>query len=225
MDYKYTNPINMTRGTHYGSNYWEVYSKKINRKVKLFSNLEYENFLSLELNPEIEYFCEQPLEVEIFLDGNKKKTIFDMWVKYKDGREEFQEVKYLSEINGDTEKSIRTKKQIEVQRKWCSDNNQNYVIRTDNDIQKGRFTIRNLKLIAGRIRRYDIPNRSYSQEKLVNYITKQEGAIIKDLFESSILPIGKELEFLCLMHYLGVIRLEIDDKPINKDTGVRIWHL
>lgn len=90
MDYKYTNPINMTRGTHYGSNYWEVYSKKINRKVKLFSNLEYENFLSLELNPEIEYFCEQPLEVEIFLDGNKKKTIFDMWVKYKDEGKSFR---------------------------------------------------------------------------------------------------------------------------------------
>lgn len=32
-------PINMPRATHYGNNYWEVYSNKLKRKVCLFSNL------------------------------------------------------------------------------------------------------------------------------------------------------------------------------------------
>ncbi|CAK7044074.1 TnsA endonuclease N-terminal domain-containing protein [Tissierella sp.] len=224
MDYKYKNPINMTRGSHYGSNYWEVYSKKINRNVKLFSNLEFENFLSIELNPEIEYFCEQPLEVEVVIDGDKKKAIFDMWVKYKDGSEEFQEVKYLSEINGDTEKSVRTNRQIEIQKKWCADNIQNYVIRTDNEIQKGRFTIRNLKFIAGKIRRYNLPNKDFYQEKLTSYLRNHYDKVkIKDIIESEFLPKARELDYLFLMFYLGIIKLEIDDMPISKDTGVSIW--
>lgn len=86
-------PIIMPRGTHFGNNYWEVYSSKIKRKVCLFSNLEYENFLTLELNPKIEYFCEQPLDAKVIIDGEETKTIFDFWVKYKDGTEEMQ-VKY-----------------------------------------------------------------------------------------------------------------------------------
>ena len=43
---KFTTPIEMPRGTHYGSNYFIVYSHEIKRNVKLYSNLEYYNFLS-----------------------------------------------------------------------------------------------------------------------------------------------------------------------------------
>ena len=62
-------PIKMPRGTHYGSNYWEVYSKKMGRKACFFSNLEYHNFLTLEMNPDVIQMCEQPLEIEIMVDG------------------------------------------------------------------------------------------------------------------------------------------------------------
>lgn len=57
---EYINPIEMPRGTHYGSNYWEAYSNKLKRKICLFSNLEYENFLSLEMNANVMKYCEQP---------------------------------------------------------------------------------------------------------------------------------------------------------------------
>ena len=60
MNYKFTTPIKMPRGTHYGSNYWMFESKKIHRCVTAYSNLEYENLLTLEMNPEVEYYCEQP---------------------------------------------------------------------------------------------------------------------------------------------------------------------
>lgn len=95
--YKFNEPIKMSRSTHYGNNYWEVYSKKIGRSIKCFSNLEYENFLTLEMNPDVEYFCEQPLEIEIIIENELKKSIFDFWVKYRNNNEEFQEVKTYSQ--------------------------------------------------------------------------------------------------------------------------------
>lgn len=46
-------PNDMARATHYGNNYYEVYSKKLKRIVRLFSSLEYTNFLTLEINPSV----------------------------------------------------------------------------------------------------------------------------------------------------------------------------
>ena len=51
---EFTKPIAMQRSTHYGNNYFSVYSNKIKRVVHLFSNLEYYNFLTLETNPQVE---------------------------------------------------------------------------------------------------------------------------------------------------------------------------
>ena len=84
---KYEKPIEMPRGTHYGSNYFVVYSHKLKRNATLYSNLEYYNFLTLEVNPNVEYFCEQPQEIAICLENKIRKAIFDMHVVYKDGRE------------------------------------------------------------------------------------------------------------------------------------------
>ena len=109
---KFEKPIDMPRGSHYGSNYFIVYSQKIKRNVKLYSNLEYYNFLTLEVDPNIEYFCEQPYEISINIGNTLRKAVFDMYVKYKDGREEFQEIKYKSELSGEDDASIRSQEQI-----------------------------------------------------------------------------------------------------------------
>lgn len=65
----------------------------MNRKACFFSNLEYENFLTLEMNPDVEFMCEQPLQIKIMVDGILGKSVLDFWVKYNDRHEEIQEVK------------------------------------------------------------------------------------------------------------------------------------
>lgn len=65
----------------YGSNYWVGYSYKLRRHVHFYSDLEYENWILVETNPEVEVFCEQPLRIQYFLDGKKSESIFDMWIK------------------------------------------------------------------------------------------------------------------------------------------------
>ena len=74
---EFTKPIEMPRGTHYGNNYYAVYSKKVHRVCYFYSNLEYYNFLTLEINPEVERFCEQPLKAPINID-NQLKHVVDM---------------------------------------------------------------------------------------------------------------------------------------------------
>ena len=62
----YTTPIKMPRNMHYGSNYYEFLSKKLGRVVTAFSSLEYWNQICLEMNPQIEKYCEQPIETEVY---------------------------------------------------------------------------------------------------------------------------------------------------------------
>ena len=44
----FSKPIDMPISTHYGNNYYTVYSKKLHRICQFYSNLEYFNFLSLD---------------------------------------------------------------------------------------------------------------------------------------------------------------------------------
>ena len=86
MNYKFTTPIEMPRSTHYGNNYWIFESRKLHRRVTAYSNLEYENLLTLEMNPEVVYYCEQPCSTTVFVSGKEHKTIFDVYIVYKNGR-------------------------------------------------------------------------------------------------------------------------------------------
>lgn len=60
-----------------------------------------------------------------------------MWVLYRDGREEFQEVKYTSELTGDSAEAIRSQEQIRREHLWCTENNIDLVIRTEKTYRKG----------------------------------------------------------------------------------------
>ena len=151
-------PLAMPRSTHFGNNYFAVYSNKLHRVCHFYSNLEYYNFLTLELDHEVTKFCEQPTEIQILQNNELKRAILDMWVKYSDGREEFQEVKYEAELTGTDELSMRSQEQIRREAEWCKTNNIGFVVRTDKTISKGQFYLRNLNVMAAHLRRY-IPKK------------------------------------------------------------------
>lgn len=215
-------PIIMPRGTHFGNNYWEVYSSKIKRKVCLFSNLEYENFLTLEMNPQIEYFCEQPLEAKVKIDGEETKTIFDFWVKYKDGTEEMQEVKYSSELTGTDKKSLRSQAQIKKQTLWCAQNQINYCIRTEDVINKGIFHIRNYNIMAAKVRRYIPTNIETVIDNIEDILSITKKITISDLIKEDVLPENLELSILSYLYFVGAIIMNIENKPLNNSTEITL---
>jgi hypothetical protein len=216
--------IKMPRGSHYGSNYWEVFSKKMKRKACFFSNLEYHNFLTLEMNPKVVQMCEQPLEIEVMIDGKIQKSILDFWIKYDDGSEEIQEVKGIESLTEGSKDYIRTREQMRKQKQWCEENNIAYTVRSEKEIYSGEYTIENFAFMASRVRRYILPNdvKSY-RNVLIGYLEACKKTDIHMLIESGRLPLGNEMIFLCYMHFEGVIHMSIDDRPLDYRTEVTLF--
>ena len=220
---EFAEPIKISRSTHYGNNYYVVYSKKIHRICHFFSNLEYYNFLSLEINPAVHTFCEQPLKIDVVLDNQIKHAIFDMWVLYKDGREELQEVKYSSELQGNSSEALRSQEQIRREEEWCKNNNINFVIRTEQNIPQGRFFLNNANTIAAHLRRYIPTEEKYYDPKIINIVSQYGIVTIEQLINNSLLPLNFEIDHLCYMYEKGLIKLNINNQPLGYKTEVSLW--
>lgn len=211
-------PIKIKRSTKYGNNYWESYSPKINRIVRFFSDLEYDNWVYIETNPDIISFCEQPLKIQINIDGKMKTSIFDMWVLYKDNTEEFIEVKYQSEIIGTSKKAIRSQKQIAAQKKWCEENSYNYCVKTDLDIRKNLTYLNTLKYIISQVKSCNEINLS-DQEYILNLL-KGNCLSVKDIIEISKFKSNYIMNILSNLIYNGIIKISNPDVEFSFDTEV-----
>lgn len=219
----FSTPIDMPRSTHYGNNYYAVYSKKVNRICHFYSNLEYYNFLSLEINPEVKSICEQPLKIDIIQENKLKSAIFDMWVLYRDGREELQEVKYSAELEGKDAGSLRSQEQIRREEAWCRENKINFIIQTEKTICKGRFFIDNANVMAARLRRYVPKEDNFYNPQVINILKQYNVLTIEDLITNNLLPIDHEIDHLCYMYEQGLVKLNIVNHPLDKKTEVSLW--
>lgn len=214
-------PINMPRGTHYGSNYFYTYSIKLQRYVRLFSQLEYHNFLTLEMNPLVEEFCEQPLEIKVNINDKVESSIFDMWVLYKNHEEEFQEVKYISEIMVTINPPNRTNHQIEKQKLWCELNKCNYSVRTDQDIYKGPYYISNLRFIHGTVIRCKPELMEEYLIKVIQLVGKERISVLKlsDMLKTDNTNL---INIIAYGIYTGKLEADILLSPISFDTFIWI---
>lgn len=219
----FLNPIDMSRSTHYGNNYFAVYSKKVHRVCHFYSNLEYFNFLSLEINPMVERFCEQPLKIEILQENRLQHAIFDMWVLYRNGRDELQEVKYTSELIGNSPEAIRSQEQIRREELWCNDNNIDFIVRTEKTIPQGRFFLNNANTIAARLRRYVPTEDQFYNPKIIDLLKKYERVTVEELITNELLPLKSEMDHICYMYERGLINMDIANQPLGKKTEVSLW--
>jgi hypothetical protein len=138
--------IRVHPGRRQFSNYWESFAPKLGRRVSLNSDLEYFHWLSLEGTPEVQAYCEQPLKVSIVHDNKTYTSIFDFWVKWSSGKEEFHETKYISELN-----DPRCIRQLETQKMWCSVNARNHRVVTDAEILPRMTWLMNWRQMLGYI--------------------------------------------------------------------------
>lgn len=221
MKYRYEKPIFMARGTHYGNNYWQFESRKLHRRVTAFSNLEYENLLILEMDANVEWYCEQPFETTVFVGDKEYKTVFDVYVLYKNGEEEFQEVKYQEELDSDTPQGERSRNQIVVQKNWCLQNNFNYNLRTNYDIEKGEFYIRNLSVLSAKARRFHVRNKS-ADNAIIQYLKEISTTTIGYLCSSGRFEFNRTIDYLADLFYRGIIDFnDIQNQCLTNKTEVQ----
>lgn len=225
MEYLYTEPLNMERSKHYCSNYWQFRSRKLGRRVTAFSNLEYWNLLCLEMDPELAHYCEQPCEQTVNIDGERHKTVFDVYVVYRDGREEFQEVKYRQELDAQDEKGERSRRQVDVQRHWCAQNGYAHAVRTDAEILRGPYTARNLSLLCAKARRRASAAGAAPDDGAVARLLSERGRMtIGQLYGSGRITEAGGLDYIADLVYRGVARVaDINGAPISNTTEVKLY--
>lgn len=216
-------PLDMPRGSKYGSDYFVAYSYKLRRSIKLYSNLEYKNWLTLEMNPTVKTFCEQPYEAKMLVNGKKKRTIFDMWVCYVDGREEFQEIKYSTYLTGTDKYSVRSQEQIQFQEKWCKLCNMPYVVWTEKEIEPGPFFIENLLHLSSRIKRYSHALANTFYENIQKVVSTHSCPIISlsQKFGTTISD-NELLSIMAFAYYDGLITMNLNDAFYSPDTEVSL---
>ena len=213
-------PINRPRSSHSMNNSWITRSFKIGRIVYLESDLEYSNFLTVEMDPQIVKFCEHPLEISYEVDGRIEKSIFDMEVEYRDGKNELWEIKYKCELTDMEDKSsIRSQHQIMKQRQWCEGNKIDYRVRTDEEIYQGRNYINNLSYMHHLLLRIDEPKIFSLSKDLLKIIKPIDSICIEHLSDEKNTK-AIVMQSVVYMFYKGWISMNIYDKELNYSTEV-----
>lgn len=143
---RHSRPVwNPGRGS-YGNNLWQAYSPKLGRNVKLYSDLEYHHWILVEATPEIVTFCEQPIKMMSRVEGRDRASYIDMWVQWKDGSEQYRELKYAKDIaRADNKPFLR--RQLAIQESWCKRHGVEHLVITDELVHANKLLLRNWRLI------------------------------------------------------------------------------
>jgi len=113
--------------------------------------------------------------------------------------------------------------QIKKQKLWCEENHIAYTVRSEREIYAGEYFIENCSYMASKVRRYVLPKDIGSyRDVLIGYLEACGKAEIGKLIETGRLPLGNEINFLCYMHFVGVIRMGIMDLPLDNRTEVAL---
>ncbi|HZW23989.1 MAG TPA: TnsA endonuclease N-terminal domain-containing protein [Gallionella sp.] len=143
---RHSRPVwNPGRGS-YGNNLWQAYSPKLGRNVKLYSDLEYHHWILVEATPEIVTFCEQPIKMMSRVEGRDRASYIDMWVQWKDGSEQYRELKYAKDIARIDNKPF-LRRQLAIQESWCNRHDIEHLVITDELVHANKLLLRNWRLI------------------------------------------------------------------------------
>lgn len=207
----YTIPLIKSLTGRYGNNHWIVYSTKVGREVNLFSDLEFDHWVMVETDSTVETFCEQPDKPVI--EGEDGSSIFDMWIKKKDGKEILFEIKYEKDLNDE-----QVVAQIGLQKRWCELHGKEHQVRTEKDIRSNEIYLENLKDILPYLQ-----NNStiveIDRHKVVSLL-KEGRRTLKELHQALNLNLPRLYEAVACMICNGEIKANIDKEYFGLETEV-----
>jgi hypothetical protein len=139
-------PVSRPPAGSYGNNRVIYFSPTLERRMILGSDLEYDECVLLEAARK-KYFCEQPCRVQVRLPEGLVKTVFDFWIHWPDGTEEYREVKYKRDL----EAGSRALRQIEAQRTFCRLHGFTHTLSTEETIRANPLYLDNWKRILNHL--------------------------------------------------------------------------
>lgn len=86
-------PVALPKKFARDSNHFYAPCTKTGRYVEMFSQLELDNWAVLQMDPLVVDLCEQPQHALGELNGKPAGYVFDLWIRWQDGRETYRDVK------------------------------------------------------------------------------------------------------------------------------------
>jgi hypothetical protein len=138
-------PVSKPPASRYGNNRWIFYSPSLERRMILGSDLEYDECVRIEASLK-KYFCEQPCRIQVHLPQGLVKTVFDFWVHWPDGTEEYREVKYKRDLD-----DSRVSRQIGAQQVFCNLHGFKHSVSTEEIVRANPLYLDNWKRILNHL--------------------------------------------------------------------------
>ena len=108
----------------------------------LYSDLEYDHWVTVEANHRIISYCEQPLRIRAKTADGFVTTVFDMWLLFASGKEVFREVKYNTQLT-----EARVVRQLLAQRTYCATESGNHEVFDEHRIRRNPGYLASWKFI------------------------------------------------------------------------------
>ena len=152
--------------------YFASYKNKI--QIAFESVLERDFYMLLEFDENVISYAEQPITINYeYKDGSKRRYTPDCLVTYKDGTEQYYEVKYINEIRNDSE--LREKLDF-LKSYFYDEHTLKFDIFTDEEIC--RIYLNNLKFLY---KFAFIPQDNEKIAKITKILNKVDKTNIKEL--------------------------------------------
>jgi hypothetical protein len=207
-------PLWTDPGHRYWGNYWESWSPKLNRRVRFYSDLEYSHWLTVESDPSIERFCEQPFRVGIYIDGKGYSSIPDMWLRRRNGDIEIREIKYSSALSAD-----RNQRQIKAQKQWCELHGYRHSVVDEKTICANPVYLKNVSQLIHWVKIRPNPNESDIQTQINQFIRNQGRQDMPTILSYlSLINIDDIRSALARMVLSGIVCANISTVSISTET-------
>lgn len=200
---------------------YEVYSPKLERMVKLYSDLEYDHWVLVEANPSIAAFCEKPVKIKSRYKGQRMESLLDMWIKDKNGSESFVKIKYDYQIELTGIKNSKKEIQDEIQKSWCQESGFDYRIITEKTIRSNMLYLDNMKQMIPIIAQYEevVETDIKSISKLLDSYSRIS---ISDIsYELNTIPFERIRNTVYWMIYKGMVNSDV--KAVSLGHKTQIW--
>jgi len=194
---------------------WTVFSPRVGRIARFYSALEYDHYCAIESDPEVEVFCEQPVRFEIALGEKRYASVLDMWVRYRNGHEEYREVKPAAKV---TEASL----QIQAARRWCETQAIPFRVITETDLGLDPQALANWKKILPYLADTTWTVRHGLDAAIERYLRSRASVTLAEL--ESCFPAAPPTEVhraTFALLYRGTAAADLSGEPLTRRTLFR----
>lgn len=220
MSYIKGHPVNLPRSKHFGSDYVFFYSLKNMREVHAESQLEHAAFIHLEMDKDVIGYDEHPCVGfgDSVFEGS---PIYDALVRYADGTCTLVEVKYESDLTGDSKEAVRAKEQILKQQQFAEMVGARHRIIIDKDLFGPPALAANELFMYQRMRTMSRSITGNQARYVIDVLTDGEVHKAEELLGYTG---GADtlMNILVLLLYERKIEADIENTPISFRSPVRL---